>query len=151
MNYMDGIIPTSAISKSEDVKNNNKIINEAIILDALNGDTKALNEFYSNLGRFGVRDGILNESNELCTKLCELEKVSCPETAAVLACAKEKNCVDYILYTRCMCIMNKCLENMKADFHNIAKTRVEEQTKELIDNARVKDALDKTIESCCKQ
>lgn len=150
MRYMDGIIPTSAINKSDEVRENNKIINEAIIFEALGNNMSALNEFYNNLGKFGLRDGILNESNTIDCKIGELDKTSCPETAAILACAKEKDSVDYKLYNRCLYVMNKCLENMKNDFGNIAKTRVDDQTKELADNSRVKDALDKTIESCCK-
>ena len=150
MNYMNGIVPANAITNSEAVKRNNRVINEAIILNALNGNIKALNEFYSYLGKFGLSDGVLNESTELDGKLDELCKASCPETAAILACAKEDNSVDFRLYNRCILIMKKCLENMQTSYGNIAKTRVIEQEKELTDNSRVQDALNKTIESCCK-
>ena len=50
-------------------ENNNKIINEAIVLDKLNGNKKALLEFYNQIGRFGYRDGILNESAATDIKL----------------------------------------------------------------------------------
>ena len=137
-------------NKIEITSPHNKKYMVYMIDNALNGNIKALNEFYSYLGKFGLRDGVLNESTELDGKLDELCKASCPETAAILACAKEDNSVDFRLYNRCILIMKKCLENMQTSYGNIAKTRVIEQEKELTDNSRVQDALNKTIESCCK-
>ena len=64
--FMEGLFPTvSGTGVVPQDPDNNKIINEAIILDKLNGDKKALLEFFNNLGKFGARDGILNESAEM--------------------------------------------------------------------------------------
>lgn len=130
-------------------ENNNKIINESIILDFLNGNKQSLLEFYNNIGRFGVRDGILNESAVCDIKLESFDDCKTPECSALLAVAKESNDEDYEVYTKCIMLMQKCMENIKTKYGNIAKERLNTQKDIVESNPRVQDAIEKTQESCC--
>lgn len=146
-NYMDGLFPnTSSIGVIPQDPDHDKIINEAIILDSFNGNFNALHEFYSNIGKFGARDGILNEAAEETIKINTVTADSTADTASVLASAKEANDSDYDLYTKCILLMQKCMDNMKSKYGNIAEKRVEEQKQVLKDNPRVQDAIEKTEE-----
>ena len=122
-------------------------INEAIILDTV-GSERALNEFYSKLGAYGQRDGLLHE--------CATIPNSCDhaEIAAVLACAKEAGSKDYEMYMKAKLAEKAYYKRMQATFGNTAKERVEAQKAKLADNARIQDALAQTTdaksEGCCK-
>lgn len=123
---------------------NNHIINEAVILDKLNGDTDALNKFFDTIGSYGARDNILSESANIDCCIGEFENGHCAKLAALLAVAKESNSKDYELYTKALMLMKACIENMKNTFGNIAKERLDAQIAEVESNPRVVDA----IESC---
>lgn len=137
---MDSSVGANIVNDS-----NNLIINEAIILDKLNGNKEALNEFYNNLGKFGSRDGILSESAVTDIALKSFDDEKCGETCAVLTVAKEAGCKDYEIYCKALLLMRKCMENMKQNFGDIAKDRLEAQKQEVENNIRVSDALDKTV------
>lgn len=122
---------------------NNQIINEAIILDKLNGDTKALVEFYSNLGSFGARDGILNESASISLKLNTITECNMAQMAATLATAKEANAEEYNTYVKAVMLMNECIEKMCSSYGNIAKERLDTQKVAVESNPRIADAIDK--------
>ena len=143
--FTDGLFPQSATGVEND---NNKIINEAIILDRLAGNKDALLEFYNNLGKFGARDGLLNESAATDIKLECMDQMSNSDHASILAVAKESNDEDYDTYIKSMMVAQKCIENMRNKFGNIAKDRVDTQTKELENNPRIMDALEKTQNDC---
>lgn len=151
--FMNGIFPTTAQTKFniQDDKNN-KIINEAIILDKLGNNKEFLLEFYNNIGKFGARDGVLNENAVTDIKLQSFDSSTNGEVASLLAVAKEANDVDYDLYIKAIMLMQKCIENMKSRYGNIAKDRFESQTAVVESNPRIQDAIEKTQESCssCK-
>ena len=151
--FMNGIFPTTAQTKFNIQDNeNNKIINEAIILDKLGNNKESLLEFYNNIGKFGARDGILNENAITDIKLQSFDASSNGEVASLLAVAKEANDADYDLYTKAIMLMGKCMENMKARYGNIAKDRLDSQGAVVETNPRIQDAIEKTQESCdsCK-
>ena len=124
---------------------NNKIINEAIILDELGGSKSALLEFYSNLGTFGVRDGVLNESAAIDIKLSAFNECAVAETSAILAVAKESDDEDYALYNKAMLLMSQAMDNMKAKYEATAQTRLLKQTAEVQGNSRIQSAVEKVI------
>ena len=124
---------------------NNLILNEAIVLDYLNGDKNALNRFYDNLGKFGKRDGILSESALTDIKLSSFDNENCADMCALLTVAKESNSKDYEIYCKALLLMKACVENMKKNFGNIAKERLETQKKEVENNPRITDAIEKTV------
>lgn len=147
--FMDGLFPqTESTGFNIQDNENNKIINEAIILDKLGNNKEALLEFYNNIGKFGSRDGVLNESAVTDIKLCSFDNCSNGEVASLLATAKEANDADYDLYTKAIMLMDQCIKNMKDRYGNIAKERLETQTAVVDNNPRIQDAIDKTQESC---
>lgn len=153
--FTKGLFPTNynIIGYNIPDENNNKIINESIINNILNSNNKnALLEFYNNIGPFGARDGVLSESAATDIKLDSFDNCDSPECSAILAVAKESNDEDYKIYTKCIMLMGKCLENMKTKYSNIAKERLETQKKIVESNPRIQDAIEKTQESCstCK-
>lgn len=142
--FTKGLFPTdySSIGFSVPDENNNKIINESIILDTL-GSKNALLEFYNHIGKFGYRDGILNESAVTDIELGSLGSTCTAETSSILAVAKESDDEDYKIYTKCVMLMQKCMENMKTKYCNIAKERLETQKTIIDSNPRVQDAIEK--------
>ena len=120
---------------------NNQILNEAIILDSLNGDTEALARFFDNLGPYGARDGILSECANIDTKCGAFGDKKCADCAAILAVAKESNSKDYELYMKSIMLMKACMDNMKAQYGNIAEKRLNAQKAEVESNPRVVDAI----------
>lgn len=148
-NFTKGLFPTSYMTgfniPDED---NNKIINESIILDTL-GNKSALLEFYSHIGKFGHRDGVLNESAATDISLESFDDCCTGDCASLLAVAKESNDDDYKTYTKCIMLMQKCMENMKNKYGKIANDRLETQKAVVENNPRIQDAIEKTQESCC--
>lgn len=151
--FTRGLFPTNYNNIGYNIpdENNNKIINESIISDILNSNNKnALLEFYNNIGSFGARDGLLNESAATDIELESFDNCNTPECSSILAVAKESNDDDYKVYTKCIMLMQKCLENMKTKYGNIAKERLETQKQIVESNPRIQDAIEKTQEACCK-
>lgn len=146
--FTKGLFPTdyNSIGFTMADENNNKIINEAIVLDKLNGNKEALLEFYNQIGRFGYRDGILNESAATDIKLNSFDNTCAADTASILAVAKESNDEDYDIYSKCLMLMQKCMENMKTKYCNIAKERLDTQKDIMESNPRVQDAIEKVQE-----
>lgn len=153
-NIIDGLFPTDYNRVGFNIPDeaNNKIINESIILDIL-GNREALLEFYNHIGKFGYRDGILNESAVTDIKLDSFDDCCTAECSSILSVAKESNDEDYKLYTKCIMLMQKCMENMKSKYGNIANDRLNTQKSVVENNPRVQDAIEKTQESCgsCKR
>ena len=147
--FTKGLFPTTYNNIGYNIpdENNNKIINESIIYNKL-GNKKALLEFYNHLGKYGYRDGILNESAAIDIQLESFDNCNTPECSSILAVAKESNDEDYNVYTKCIMLMQKCLESMKIKYGNIAKDRLDAQEKVVETNPRVQDAIEKTQESC---
>ena len=128
----------------------NHIINEAIILDKLDGNVEALNEFFNAIGQYGARDNILSESASIDCATASFNNEPCANTACVLAVAKESGCKDYALYMKALMLMKACMCNMKKTFGTIAEQRLEAQNAELNNNPRVVDAL-ATAEACMRK
>ena len=125
---------------------NNYVINEAIILDMLDGDKNKLKAFFESIGQYGARDKILSESANLDCCISTLGDNKCANCASVLAVAKESGSKDYELYIKAILLMKQCMENMKSQFGDIAEKRLAVQKAEVEANPRVIDA----VEACCK-
>ena len=74
---------------------NNHIINEAVILDKLNGDTDALNKFFDTIGSYGARDNILSESANIDCCIGEFENGHCAKLAALLTSISSDNSLSF--------------------------------------------------------
>ena len=145
--FTKGLFPNSVPGFNLQDNENNKIINESIVLDTL-GSQKALLEFYNNLGKFGARDGLLNECAATDIKLSCMNDCNASDASCILASAKEANDQDYDIYIKCIMLMGKCMENMKNKYSNIAKDRLCAQKSEVESNPRIQDAIVKTQETC---
>lgn len=142
--FTEGLFPSDYKGFNIADEENNKIINEAIILDSFNGDKKALLEFYNHIGHFGARDGLLNESAVTDIKLSSFDESCCSECSSVLSVAKESNDEDYNIYMKCVMLMQQCLENMKNKYGNTAKDRLDTQKDIVESNPRIQDAIEQT-------
>ena len=148
--FMKGLFPDTSKETGVNLENNenNLIINEAVILDMVNGDTKALTAILESVGKFAARDGILAENASFDCASAAFNNTPCSKCAAVLAVAKEAGSKDYDLYIKAIMLMKACMCNMKNQFGDIANKRLEAQKADVTGNVRVMEAIN-SAEACC--
>lgn len=142
MTFADEILNTEVRGLSNTNPEYAKIINEAILLESLDGDKDALLRVFDKVGKFASRDGLLNEDAATDIKIGSFDQEKCSDCAAILAAAKEANSPEYDLYTKAVLLMNACMDKMRQSFGVIAKEKVEEQKKELAADTRIADAVE---------
>jgi hypothetical protein len=147
--FFKGIIPEKQTQQGVNLVDpeNNKIINEAIVLDELGGNRKALLVFYNRVGLYGARDGILNECAATDIKIASLDCKDAAKIAAVLAIAKESDSEDFKVYRNAVLAMKGALDSMFAKYGEQADARVAEQRKEVMDNPNIVNAIIATKEN----
>lgn len=148
--FMKGLFPDTSKETGVNLENteNNLIINEAVVLDMVGGDTKAFNTILESVGKFAARDGILAEDANFDCANAAFANSTCSDCAAILTVAKEAGSKDYDLYIKALMLMKACLKNMKNQFSDIANKRLEAQKADVTGNVRVMEAVN-SAESCC--
>jgi hypothetical protein len=142
-----GQVKHESVGVHVEMPSNDLLINEAVILDELGGSVKALNEFYSVLGAYGKRDGVLNESAAFDVKLQSMNERGHGETTALLTVAHEAGSPKYDLYRKAFILMEAAVKEMEEEFGDDAKKRVDKAKDDVADNARVQDAIKKVKDS----
>ena len=125
---------------------NNKIINECIILDKLGGNKTAFNRVFAKVSPYCHRDGLLNETADAEIEITKLDDHPTSEDASVLAVAKEANSPDYELYCKAMMIAKEAMKHMRKSFKERAEDRLDTQIKVVENNPRITDAIEKVKE-----
>jgi len=130
-----GIIPES--------DHNNHIITEAVILDMLDGNKESLAKVYSSIGKYAVRDNLLEDAQLLDAPekaLCRTDNHA--NRAAILACAKEANDPDYETYCKAFCLVKDLMCTLKNKYGDKATCRVADCTKVVESNPRIINAVE---------
>ena len=127
----------------------NHVINEAIILDKVNNDKKVFSEVIAEVGKYAVRDNLLETTECINSAIAEFKLDSCPKTTAVLAIAKEASDPDYESFCKAYTLMKTLMETLKNKYGAAADERVLSATKEIESNPRIMNTIEKfTGESC---
>ena len=130
-----GVIPES--------DHNNHIITEAVILDMLNGNKESLTKVYSSVGKYAVRDNLLEDAQLIDAPE---KSLTCDDShadrAAILAIAKEANDPDYDLYCKAFCLMKDLMYTLKNKYCDKANCRVADCTKVVEANPRIINAVE---------
>lgn len=133
---------TSSLGVIPETDYHNHIINEAIILDMVDGDTEALQKVITEAGKYASRDNLLENATPVidAIKSFNQEKTHC--CSAVLATAKEANDPDYELLVKAHLLTKALMKNLKEKYGAQAAARVDKCRAELQNNSRIMTAVD---------
>lgn len=133
---------TSSLGVIPESDYHNHIINEAIILDMVDGDTNALQKVITEAGKYAARDNLLENATPVmdAIKSFNQEKAYC--CSAVLATAKEANDPDYELLVKAHLLTKSLMCKLKEKYGAQANARVDKCKEELQNNSRIMTAVD---------
>lgn len=137
-NASTGVVP-------ED-EHNTHVITEGVILDMLGGNKEALGKVCTSVGKYCVRDGILEDDQVSAAIKNAVENdphAMChAKRRALLAAAKEANDPDYQLYCKAFMLVKTLMAEFKAKYNEQAEQKIADATKTIENNPRVIDAIE---------
>ena len=133
---------TSSLGVIPETDYHNHIINEAIILDMVDGNTNALEKVIAEAGKYAARDNLLENATPImdAIKCFNQEKAHC--CSSVLAIAKEANDQDYELLVKAHLLTKALMKNLKEKYAAQAEARVNRCKEEIHNNPRIMAAVD---------
>lgn len=132
---------TSSIGVVPESDFHNHIINEAIILDMVDGNTEALQKVITEAGKFAARDNLLEDAAPVADAINAFNKEKTCNCAAVLATAKEANDPDYELFVKAHILSKALMKSLKEKYGAQANARVEKCKAEVQNNNRIMTAV----------
>jgi hypothetical protein len=133
---------TSSIGVIPESDYHNHIINEAIILDMVNGDTNALQKVMTEAGAYAARDNLLENATPVMDAIKCFNQEKTHSCAAVLATAKEANDPEYELLVKAHLLSKALMKSLKEKYAAQAAARVDHCRAELQNNSRIMTAVD---------
>ena len=132
---------TSSLGVIPESDYHNHIINEAIILDMVDGNTESLQKVVTEVGKYAARDNLLENATPVMDviKSFNQEKTHC--CSAVLATAKEANDPDYELLVKAHLLTKSLMCKLKEKYGAQADARVDKCREEPQNNSRIMNAV----------
>lgn len=137
---------TSSLGVIPEADYHNHVINEAIILDMVNGNTEALQKVINEAGKYAARDNLLENATPIMDAIKSFNQEKAHNCSAVLACAKEANDPDYGLLVKAHLLTKALMKNLKDKYESTACARVEKCKTELQNNPRIMTAVNNACE-----
>ena len=133
---------TSSLGVIPESDYHNHIINEAIILDMVDGNTESLQRVITEAGKYAARDNLLENATPVmdAIKSFNQDKPYC--CSAVLATAKEANDPDYELLVKAHLLSKSLMCKLKEKYAAQADARINRCREELQNNSRIMTAVD---------